>query len=199
MDLGRFNDISQLSNYISSYGVLAPAIAYILFVVQAIFPVFPYVILAAAGGLLFGFKLGFALSWAGALTGACIAFWGCRLVGSDWVIKKFQAHFDFDISGMDPKLAFWTIIIARIIPVVPTPLINAAAALSGVAFWNFFFSSAIGKIPTALLYTGLGHSIFKIKDVKLSLSLLGIAIILVVAGRYVKQHKILRTNRKSRG
>lgn len=199
MNLHNFNDIALLSNYIRSYGLLAPAIAFALFVVQAIFPLFPYVILAAAGGLLFGFKLGAMLAWIGALTGACIAFWACRWAGSDWVIGKFRSSFDFDIRYMDSRLAFWSIIIARIIPVVPTPLINAAAALSGIPFRYFFFSSAIGKIPTALLYTGLGLSLFKIRDIKLSLSLLGVIILLIVAGRYLKKNKIICSRNKTTG
>lgn len=188
MDLHNLSNAAQLTNYIRSYGLLAPAAAYSLFVLQAIFPVFPYIILTAAAGLLFGFKYGFFLAWFGALTGACIAFSLCRWLGSDWVISKFRSRFDFDLRGMDGRLAFWTILIARIIPVVPTPLINAAAALSGVSFATFIFSSAIGKLPTALLYTGLGLSLFQIRDIKLSLTILGIILILILTGRYLKQH-----------
>ncbi|MDD3023858.1 MAG: TVP38/TMEM64 family protein [Syntrophomonadaceae bacterium] len=189
MDLHNLNNIANLTAFIRSYGLMAPAIAFALFVIQAIFPVFPYIILTAAAGLLFSFKIGFLLSWSGALTGACIAFWLCRWLGAGWIIERFNTHFDFDLSGMDYRLAFWTIIIARIIPVVPTPLINAAAALSGVSFATFFFSSAIGKLPTALLYTGLGLSLFHIRDVKLSLTILGAILILIVAGRCLKQKK----------
>lgn len=189
MDLHIFNNVAILSSYIRSYGILAPAITFVLFTLQAILPVFPYVILTAAAGLLFGFKTGFLLSWSGALTGACIAFGLCRWLGSDWVMARFGSRFDFDLRGMNSRLAFWSIIIARIIPVVPTPLINAAAALGGVGFTVFFFSSAIGKLPTALLYTGLGLSLFKIQDIKLTLTILGVILLLMAAGHYYKQNK----------
>ncbi|MDD2511498.1 MAG: TVP38/TMEM64 family protein, partial [Syntrophomonas sp.] len=161
MDLQVLGSINGISAYLKSYGLLAPAVASALFIVQAVFPVFPYVLLAAAGGLLFGFKLGFFLAWSGALAGACLAYWICRLAGSDWVIKTIQHRFSYDIREIDTRLAFWSIIIARVLPVVPTPIINAAAALAGVPFWTFFFSSAIGKLPTALLYTGLGLCLFQ--------------------------------------
>lgn len=189
MDLHIFNNVAALSSYIRSYGILAPALTFVLFTLQAIFPVFPYVILTAAAGLLFGFQTGFLLSWSGALTGACIAFGLCRWLGSDWVMARFGSRFDFDLRGMNSRLAFWSIIAARIIPVVPTPLINAAAALGGVGFVVFFFSSAIGKLPTALLYTGLGLSLFKIQDIKLTLTILGIILLLMVAGRYYNKAK----------
>src|SRR5690606_1709480 len=83
-------------------------------------------------------------------------------------------------SVTDHKLstAFWSIVIARIIPVVPTPLINLAAAISGVSFWNFFFSSAIGKLPSALLYTSLGLCLVRMQDARLVLTLLGVTILL---------------------
>lgn len=184
-----FQDLSNLSvsmvtTYIKTFGILAPAVAFLLFVVQAALPVFPYVVLAVAGGLLFGFKMGFLLSWLGALVGACVAFWLCRLVAGDWATRQIQTRFGYNVRGVSSEAAFWTIVIARIIPVIPTPLINAAAALGGVSFWNFFFSSALGKIPSAVLYTGLGVCLFKTRDIKLTLVVLAAILILAVAGRY---------------
>lgn len=191
MDFQSLDSITAISTFLKSYGLLAPIVASALFIVQAIFPVFPYVILAAAGGLLFGFKLGFFLAWSGALAGACLAYWICRLAGSEWVIKTIQSRFSYDIRDIDTRLAFWSIIIARVLPVVPTPIINAAAALAGVPFWTFFFSSAIGKLPTALLYTGLGLCLFQVKDIRLTLLVLGLILLLLVAGRYLGKKRLL--------
>jgi len=187
-----FQNVSDLSvsavvNYIRTFGILAPVVAFFLFVIQAALPVFPYVILAAAGGLLFGFKTGFLLSWLGALAGACCAYWICKLLAGDWAARKIKERLGYNIEDIDNEMAFWTIIIARIIPIVPTPLINVAAALGGVSFWNFFFSSAIGKVPSAVLYTGLGICLFKSRDIKLSLAILGFILVLVLAGRYLRK------------
>lgn len=187
-----FQNVSDLSvsmviNYIRAFGMLAPLVAFCLFIIQAALPVFPYVILAAAGGFLFGFKIGFLLSWLGALTGACIAYWFCKLIARDWATRKINARLGYDLKRIDTEMAFWTIVIARIIPVVPTPIINVAAALGGVSFWNFFFSSAIGKIPSAVLYTGLGICLFQTRDVKLSLGILGAILVLAGVGRYLSK------------
>jgi uncharacterized membrane protein YdjX (TVP38/TMEM64 family) len=184
-----FQDLSNLSvsmvtTYIKTFGILAPAVAFLLFAVQAALPVFPYIVLAAAGGILFGFKLGFLLSWLGALVGACVAYWLCRLAAGEWAIRQIKNRFGYDPRAVSSEAAFWTIVIARIIPVIPTPLINAAAALGGVSFWNFFFSSALGKIPSAVLYTGLGVCLFKTRDIKLTLVVIAAILVLAVAGRY---------------
>lgn len=192
-----FSDISLVSTYLRDFGILAPAVAFILFVLQAALPIFPYIILASVGGLLFGFELGLLLSWSGALVGACLAYWVCRLSATDWVIKMVEKKFNYNLREINGELAFWTIVVARIIPVVPTPLINVVAALSGVSFWTFFFSSAIGKIPTAVLYTGLGVCLFNAQDAKMTLLIIGAILALVIVGRYLSKGKIKIINRET--
>lgn len=189
MDVHIFNNLYLMSAYLREFGFLAPFVAFGLFVLQAALPIFPYVILAAAGGLLFGWKMGFLLSWLGALSGACLAYWLCRYAGADWAQRVIKRRFNYDINRIDTGMAFWSILLARIIPVIPTPAINAAAAFTGVSFWNFFFSSALGKIPTAILYTGLGISLFKYKDIRLTLILLGATIALAAAGHYYSRRR----------
>lgn len=192
MDLQNMNDIQAISSYIQSFGLLAPAIALGLFAIQAALPLFPYVIMATVGGLLFGFRIGFLLAWIGALLGACLAFWLCRLFGAEWVSGRIESQFGYKIQKIDSETAFWSILLARIIPIVPTPVINIASALSGVSFRTFFLSSAIGKIPTAILYTGLGLCLFKIQDVKLALSILVVILLFMFSARYLRKVKALQ-------
>ncbi|MBO8159654.1 TVP38/TMEM64 family protein [Thermosyntropha sp.] len=182
-------DMAAVTSYMKNFGMWAPLIAFMLFTVQAALPVFPYIILASAGGILFGFKTGFLLAWSGALVGACIAYWISRYLGADWVIEQVKVRFGYDLREMDQSMAFWSIVLARVIPVIPTPVINVAAAVGGVPFWTFFFSSAIGKIPTAILYTGLGICLFNTRDIKLALIILGAIAGLAVAGKLIKNNK----------
>jgi len=184
-----FSNIQDLTSYINQFGIFAPLVAFILFALQAILPVFPYIILAAAGGILFGFKLGVLLSWLGALTGACLAYWMCRSLGYSRFLQHLYSHLGYDVRRLDSSMAFWTIVIARIIPVVPTPLINAAAALGGIPFPNFFASSAIGKIPSAVLYTGLGLALFNSRDIQTALLIVGITLLILLLAWYqAKKH-----------
>ncbi len=53
-----FENLAVLSSYVQHFGAWAPAVAFLLFIIQAALPVFPYIILAAAGGMLFGLKTG---------------------------------------------------------------------------------------------------------------------------------------------
>lgn len=179
-----FSSLHGLILYINSFGIFAPLVAFVLFMLQAILPVFPYIILAAAGGILFGFKLGVLLSWLGALTGACIAYWMCRALGYSQFLQHFYNRMGYDVRQLNSSMAFWTIIVARIIPIVPTPLINAAAALGGVSFPNFVASSAIGKIPSAVLYTGLGLALFNTKDIYTFLLIIGLTLLFFLVLKY---------------
>ncbi len=181
---------AAISSYVKSFGIMAPLVAFILFMLQAAFPIFPYLILAAATGMLFGFKMGVFLSWSGALTGACLAYGICRILGGKKPSHFIKKHLGYDVRELNKEMAFWSILIARIIPVIPTPVINVAAAISEVPFWNFFFSSALGKLPTAILYTGLGICLFNTKGIKLLLLVLATVLLLVGTVRYLSRDKI---------
>jgi len=193
LDFTELTSVDAVIAYVKTFGVMAPLVAFGLFVVQAALPVFPYIILAAAGGILFGFKMGFLLSWSGALVGATLAYWVCRLLAAEWAERKLKQRFGYDVNRTDGRLAFWSIVLARIVPVIPTPIINAVAAVGGVSFWNFFFSSAIGKIPSAVLYTGLGLALFRTRDVKLALIIIAAIIALAVGGRYFAKDRFFKT------
>lgn len=116
-----------LVQYVSQFGLWAPLVAFVLFTIQAMFPVVPYLIIAAVSGMLFGFKMGSFLAWAGALTGACLTYWLIKRLGYKSFLKWFYHSRGYDLRRLNPSVAFWTLVIARIIPVVPTPMINAGA------------------------------------------------------------------------
>jgi len=181
------HNLAGLQQYIAGWGSMTPFIVWLIFVVQAMVPVFPYLVVAAAAGALFGFKIGFLVSWLGAVCGCCIGFVVCKYLGAEWARNKIRYKYNYDLEHITPETAFWTIATALIIPFVPTPLVNAAAGLSGIRFRTFFISILIGKIPTAVLYTGLGVSIFGMRDVRLTLIIVTcIVILLALSRRYSK-------------
>ncbi len=178
-----FENLAVLSGYVRHFGAWAPAVTFLLFVIQASLPVFPYIVLAAVGGMLFGLKLGFLLAWTGALTGASLCYWISRLLGYSPLSRWLYARYGYDVDNHNPRVAFWTIMISRMTPFLPTPFINVAAALGGVSFMNFFVSSAIGKIPPALLYTGLGLALFNARDINTILLIIAGTILLMLGFR----------------
>lgn len=178
-----FEFLTILSSYVQQFGAGAPAVAFILFVIQAAIPIFPYLILAAGGGMIFGFKIGALLAWSGALVGACVNYWFCRLVGYETVSRWLYKRYGYDVENSNASTAFWSIVISLVIPFLPSPLVSAAAAFGGVSFLNFLLAVAIGKIPTAVLYTGLGLALFKAREVDTILLIIAAAIIVLLGLR----------------
>lgn len=184
-----FTNIHAAVEYLRSFGVLAPIVAFILFFIQAALPVFPYFILAGAAGMIFGFWEGFFLSWTGALAGACFSFYAVRLIRWDWLHDRLTRWFKYDLREVTPFLGFWGIVVARIFPVIPTPLINFVAGISGISAWNFILASAIGKIPTAFIYTGLGNHMINTEDLYSTLALLAAVIVISYVGMRIVQKR----------
>lgn len=187
-----FATVNSAVDYLRSFGVWMPLVTFILFVVQAMFPVFPYFILAGAAGLIFGFWEGFAMAWLGSLTGACCEFYLVRITKWDWLHRLIKNRYKIDISRVRPGLGFTTIVVARIFPVVPTPVINVVSGISGISFAVFFAASAVGKIPTALAFCGVGSRFYFSHNVLESLLLLLAVFVFGALGmRFVQKRRYI--------
>ncbi|MNN85244.1 SNARE associated Golgi protein [compost metagenome] len=55
---------------------------------------------------------------------------------------------------------FASIILARLVPVVPQTAVNLYAGAAGLPFWSYLAASGIGKIPGITLYAFLGGQLF---------------------------------------
>jgi len=192
MELLNSIDHAHLAHFgssLRSLGGVAPVALFSGLMVQAVLPVFPYIILAALAGAMLGFKGGLLLAWSGAVAGSCICYGICKAAGADWARQKIRARFHYDVRDIKPETAFWTIAVALCIPLVPSPVVNAAAGLSGISFRTFLLSVGIGKIPTAVLYTGLGVSLFGLRDTRLTLLIICAIIVMLALGRYLGKNK----------
>lgn len=172
-----FSSIESTVSYIQGFGIYGPIVAFVLFYVQAVAPIVPYIILAGAAGMIYGNWIGFCLAWGGALIGACSLFILSKKVGGNWVVNKIQSRYNFNIQDVDDKYLFWFLLICRIFPIVPTPLINIGSGLADVSFRVFTLSSGIGKIPWAIAYVCLGSYLMHSKNV--------ISTLLIVLGIFV--------------
>lgn len=174
----HLHHLSYISDYIRSFGYFAPSVAIILFVIQAAVPIFPYAVLVAASVILFGAKIGFLLSMMGAMLGSILCYWACRKLGAEWFNRMILGRWGYDTSKIDTSIAFWGIVLAHLVPVFPSAVITAAAALGRISFGSFVVSSCLGLIPATLAYTGLGLFLFHMQDIRKVL--LSLAVILVV-------------------
>lgn len=177
-------------NYINTFGIYGPLAAFMLFFIQAAIPVIPYIFLAGAAGMIFGKAIGFLLAWIGALVGALFLYFISHWLGKIVFIQKLRDKYEFDLQNVNQKHVFWVLLISRIFPVVPTPIINIGSGLGGVRFSVFALSSALGKLPWAFIYVVLGDYLLKSKNITNTLLIVALILIISVIGIYYYRNRI---------
>ena len=108
---------------------------------------FPLTIAGAA----FGPFAGSLLNTLGIIIGAWTAFVVARALGRDFVVKVTGDRFR-KAERLLNRQGIWPLIQIRFMP-VPYPVVNFAAALSGVPLKRFMFASVIGLIPATLIHS----------------------------------------------
>ncbi|PKM77221.1 MAG: TVP38/TMEM64 family protein [Firmicutes bacterium HGW-Firmicutes-15] len=193
----HLHNLKFFVEYVRSFGYLAPAVALIFFTVQAAVPVFPYAALVAMAVILFGFKIGFLISIVGATLGSVVCYWFCRKFGSEWFNRKILRRWGYNTNQINSGIAFWGIVLAHQVPVFPSAVIAATAALSQVSLWSFVVSTALGLIPATMVYGGVGFYIFRIHDIYKIMIILGIILLVMFLSKGIIKKKLAPTKTSS--
>jgi uncharacterized membrane protein YdjX (TVP38/TMEM64 family) len=119
---------------------------------------FPFPLVAAAGGVLFGTLEGTLLSILGAGIGAVLAFLIARHAASSAVQALVGERLD-RVQGAIGRRGFVAVLYARIIPGVPRDVANYAFGLTRVGLGAFAAATVIGIAPRAFAYAALGGSL----------------------------------------
>ena len=121
---------------------------------------------SVTGGFLFGLAAGTTFNVFAATIGASLIFLAARaglgevlmakMEASDGKLKKLQTGLqDNEIS---------VLFLLRLVPAVPFFVANLLPALVGVRFFNFLWTTALGIIPGALVFTWIGVGVGEVFD-----------------------------------
>ena len=108
---------------------------------------FPLTIAGAA----FGPVAGSVLNTIGIVLGAIASFFVARALGRDFVVRVTGKRLRKAERFMN-RQGIWPLIQLRFMP-IPYPVVNFAAALSGIAPRTFVVASIIGLIPATLVHS----------------------------------------------
>ncbi|MFB6225120.1 MAG: FAD-dependent oxidoreductase, partial [Candidatus Paceibacteria bacterium] len=121
--------------------------------------------------------LGTLLSVIGATLGASLAFVLARSLGEPFVRSILKQKLQ-RVYAFNQKLAqngFFTVIILRLVPVIPFNGLNFALGVTRVKFVDYLLATALGIIPGALIFALGGDSLamFDIMNLAIAIALFG--------------------------
>ena len=189
VELLSHGDIVETSEYIRSYGSMAVVFAFLLtlFVNALGFP--PAIIFSTANTLIFGIFWGIVISVAAETVGVTISFLLLRFFFRDQAERiisksKFLSKMDH-YSG---EKGFVIMLVARMVPYVPSALLNAVGALSSLSLRDYFISSLIGKFPSTGIEAIIGHdTILQEEDPTRIIAVIIFAVVLIVWAWYYEK------------
>ena len=192
IELLSHGDIVETADYIRSYGSMAVVFAFLLtlFVNTLGFP--PAIIFSTANTLIFGIFWGIVLSVAAETVGVTISFQLLRFFFREQAsILISKSKFLSKIDHYSGEKGFIVMLIARMVPYVPSALLNAAGALSSLSIRAYFIASLIGKFPSTGIEAIIGHdAILQEEDPTRIIVVVIFAIVLIAwAWRYEKKTK----------
>ena len=158
IELLSHGDILETAEYIRSYGSMAIVFAFLLtlFVNALGFP--PAIIFSTANTLIFGIIPGIILSCIAETIGVTISFLLLRFFFRDTAEKIIsKSKFLSSIDHYSSEKGFVVMLIARMVPYVPSALLNAVGALSSLSLRDYFIASLIGKFPSTGIEAIIGH------------------------------------------
>ena len=157
-DLLSRGDIKETAEYIKSYGSMAVVFSFLLtlFVNALGFP--PAIIFSTANTLIFGIFWGITLSVVAETIGVTISFLLLRFFFRDTAQKVIsKSKFLKSIDHYSSEKGFVVMLIARMVPYIPSGILNAIGALSALSLRDYFIASFIGKFPSTGIEAIIGH------------------------------------------
>jgi uncharacterized membrane protein YdjX (TVP38/TMEM64 family) len=119
------------------------------------FPGLPFTV---AAGALFGTLLGSALSWCGAMLGAVVGYTVARTIGHN-VVARWLQRYERANAAVGQASTFHGLLRLRLIPVIPLGTVNFVAGLARSPFGRYMLATAIGIIPSTLIYNYFADSL----------------------------------------
>ena len=121
---------------------------------------------SVTGGFLFGLALGTAFNVMAASVGASLIFLAARYGLGQTLAAKMDAS-EGSLKKLKDGLReneISVLFLLRLVPAVPFFVANLLPALVGVKFFNFAFTTVLGIIPGALVFTWIGVGLGEVFD-----------------------------------
>ena len=182
-------DIPATVEYIHTFGEGAVLFAF----TNALgFP--PAVIFSTANVILFGIVPGIILSCVAETVGVTVAFVLMRFYFRDAAEKAIaKSPFLAKVDHYSGSKGFIIMLIGRMVPYLPSAVMNAVGALSSIRLRDYVLASLVGKFPSTGIEAIIGHDLIMQQEDKTRLVVVVIcaAILIYTAIRF--ERRMMRT------
>jgi uncharacterized membrane protein YdjX (TVP38/TMEM64 family) len=101
--------------------------------------------------------IGSTVTLCGCVLGAIIAFVIGRYLARNWAKKKLQESPKLKaLSYLIKKEGLSIIILSRLSPVFPFPILSYILGVTSISFWKYSLGTAIGLLPGVIAYCYMG-------------------------------------------
>jgi uncharacterized membrane protein YdjX (TVP38/TMEM64 family) len=136
---------------IESRGPVTARLIYIAVYIVGTVALLPGTVLSFAGAVLFGPYEGTLYTWIGATIGATLAYGMARVLGRNFVERRFGGRF----AAFDQRIrdhGFTGLLIIRLLPLFPFNAVNFGCGLTGIRLRDYVVATAIGIVPGTFVY-----------------------------------------------
>lgn len=187
-------DIPATVDYIHSFGDGALLFAFLLTLFTNALGFPPAVIFSTANVILFGIVPGIILSCVAETVGVTIAFVLMRFYfreSAERVIAK--SAFLSKVDQYSGSKGFLIMLIGRMVPYLPSALLNAVGALSSIRLRDYVIASFIGKFPSTGIEAIIGHDLIMRQEdnTRIIIVVICAAVLIYAAVRY--ERHIIKT------
>jgi uncharacterized membrane protein YdjX (TVP38/TMEM64 family) len=153
----------NIGDWMQAAGPWAYVVAPLVTASVAILPI-PAEAPAMVNGMLFGPVGGTVVTWCGAMMGAVASFEIARALGRP-VAERFIKPASLERADHLVDRAGWGgLLLARFMPLIAFTVLNWGAGLTPVRRWTFLWTTALGIIPGAIVFTVSGWGLTRVLE-----------------------------------
>ena len=150
--------LDTIGNLIEASGPLVYILAPLFMVFVAILP-FPAEVPAMVNGMVFGPALGTVMTWGGAMIGAAVSFEVARRYGRPLAERILPGGALVKTDRLVAATGWGGLLTARLIPAIAFTALNWGLGLSGVPRRTFLWTTEVGILPGAIVFTATGTGV----------------------------------------
>ncbi|WP_224483162.1 TVP38/TMEM64 family protein [Robertkochia aurantiaca] len=157
-DVLKSGEPSQIKDWITSFGWLAPLLIIILMIVQMFLIVIPSVGLMVVSILSYGPYWGSVLAIFAVFAASTVGYFAGRYVGPSIMEKFLGGNKEQKLEGFLKDYGFWAVFITRLNPLLSNDTISFVAGILGIDYFTFILATVAGTTPLTIAIAVLGET-----------------------------------------